>query len=333
MILITPMKKSILLLPLLCLFFCCKSKRITKSTELEPKNRVNNTKLKTSKLEFYGPVKSVILSRYNIKDSSEDITHIKPNFVYSREFDTLGNNTRNSVIDQNKWMNYNTKNVFYANTKIASSKLLFNTTLTNYTYRYEYDGENLIESKEYDTSTDSLETITKYKYDSEKLKSTEHYVRQKDSLQMIRSTFFNSTGTVSEEIKYDSSKISERNIYDSIGRIIISYSGVYSRISKPINTMIYTYDSQGNVFTRLDNAYSFKYEYDSYGNETVRYRFDRDSFYCPTGDCIIEIQYHIYEYDKKENWITKTEFDRECIPLTIETRAIEYFEKDYIPVE
>ncbi len=310
------MKKLVLLLSLLCMFVCCKSKKITKSTELKSKN---------SDYEFYGPVKKLVITDYDINDSTEIISDKKPTSIQIKKFDKLGNLIRNKFTYQSKWMSFDAKYIFDENNKITFSRISYNTSRTNSVYKYEYNEGKLINSKEYDRITDNLQAVTKYKYDAEKLKSIEYFIKQRDSLQQIKSSFLNSYGITTEEIKYENSKIAERNLYDSIGRIMISYSGFYLDDSNPTTTVLYTYDKHGNIATKKDNAYSFKYEYDSYGNETVRYLFDSDLVFCPTGDCIIGIRYHVYEYDKKKNWIKKIEFDRQCIPKTIEIRTLEYY--------
>ncbi|MEO8535464.1 MAG: hypothetical protein ABI441_17035 [Flavobacterium sp.] len=324
------MKKTALLIILLSIFVACKTKKDSKPKTSETSHFVKKSKIKNSNSEYYGLIKTVTSSHYKITDSTEIITDKKPIFVHIQNFDSLGNTTKNQVIDENKWMSYDTKNVFEGDKKIASSTLQSDSKLTNYTFNYKFDGKNLIESKKLNTGTNSIESIKKYNYNSEKLKSIEHYIRLEDSLQMITNTFFNDLGTITEEIEYEHSKISERNLYDSIGRISISYSSFNSNTMQPTNVMYYTYDDQGNIATKIDNAYSFKYEYDFYGNQTVRYRFDNDTFYCPTQDCVIGVQYYHYEYDDNKNWIKKIEYSSECIPTMIETRAFEYFDKHVI---
>lgn len=294
----------------------CKAKKTTKLTGLESK---------TSNSEFYSAIKKVVLTHYNIHDSSEIIRDKKPLFVQIQTFDVSGNLTGNKVTEQDKSKNLDAEYLFDANNKITSSKFSYNTLQSNSIYKYQYNEKKLINCEEYDEDTNDLKAVTKYNYDAENLKSIAYFITEKNSLQLVKNTFLNNSGTITEEIKYDNSKISERNLYDSIGRIIISYSGFYLDNSNPTNTLIYTYDKQGNISTKKDNAYSFKYEYDFYGNESTRYLFDSDLFFCPTEDCIIGIRYYIYEYDKNKNWIKKIEFDRQCIPKTIEIRSFDYY--------
>lgn len=309
------MKKTVLLLSILCLLISCKAKKATKSTGL---------KSKTSNLEFNGSIKKVILTHYNINDSTEIIRNKKPLFVQIQTFDILGNLTTNIVTDQNKSNNIDAEYVFDVNNKISSSKFTYNTLQINSIYKYKHKGQKLINSEEFDPDTNNLKSVTKYKYNTESLKSIEHFIKNKSAIQMTKNTFLNDSGTITEVIKYDNSKISERNLYDSIGRIMISYTGFYLDNLNATNTIFYTYDKEGNICTKKDNGYSFKYEYDSYGNETTRYLFDNDLFFCPTGDCIIGIRYQVYEYDKNKNWIKKIEFDEQCIPKTIEIRTFDY---------
>ncbi|AYN05773.1 hypothetical protein [Flavobacterium sp. 140616W15] len=303
------MKKIILLLSLFCLLVGCKTKKITKLTRLEAKS---------SNLDFNRSVKKVILTHYSINDSTEIISDKKPLFVQIQTFDVLGNLTGNKVTHQDKSNNIDAEYIFDASNKVTSSKFSYNTLQINSIYKHQYKGKKLLNSEEYNQDTNSLEAVTKYKYNAKKLKSIEHLIKKDSSLQIIETTLLSSSGIIKEVIKYDNSKISKRDLYDSIGRIMISYSG-------PTNKVLYTYDKHGNIATEKDNAYSFKYEYDSYGNETVRYLFDSDLVFCPTGDFIIGIRYHVYEYDKKKNWIKKIEFDRQCIPKTIEIRTLEYY--------
>ena len=310
------MKKIILLLSLLCLLVGCKTKKITKLTRLEAKD---------SNLDFNHSVKKVTLTHYSINDSTEIIEDIKPLFVQIQTFDVLGNLTGNKVIHQDKSNNIDAEYIFDASNKVTSSKFSYNTLQINSIHKHQYKGKKLLNSEEYNQDRNSLEAVTKYKYNAKKLKSIEHFIKKDSSLQIIETTLLSSSGIIKEVIKYDNSKISERNLYDSIGRIMISYSGFYLDDSNPTNTVLYSYDKHGNIATKKDNAYSFKYEYDSYGNETVRYLFDSDLVFCPTGDCIIGIRYHVYEYDEKKNWTKKIELNEQCIPKTIEIRTLEYY--------
>jgi len=190
-------------------------------------------------------------------------------------------------------------------------------------YRYSYDSrDNLIVRSSYHPNGNQIQKDT-YRYDSKG--NLIENARQNFSLQQ-HTTFYVDYDKKGREQKLtrcasDGEILSVRSFsYDRQGNkneasedieleTLSYYSSVFDTKGNEIES--YEHDSEGNIVTRSISAY----DNNDQVIERVSYRAD--------GSVIRHNSYE-YQYDQKQNWIIKTEY-QDSIPLSISIREIEYY--------
>ena len=244
-----------------------------------------------------GEVKSVKIALFRAVGESGMAREERPKQTLISSYDRSGNKTETLIYDAEGGLMQVYRYLYDSrdNLIVRSSYLPNGTRIQKDTYKYDSKG-NLIENLR---NNFFLQQHTTFYVDYDK-KSREQKVTRCDSdgeILAVRSFSYDRQGNkneVSEDIELET---------------LSYYSSVYDRNGNEIES--YEHDSEGNIVSRLVT------EYDNNDQviERISYRAD--------GSTIRHKSYE-YQYDQKQNWIKKTEFQN-SIPLSISIREIEYY--------
>ena len=264
----------------------------------------NQSQVKTKNIwspeitKLKGNVKTVKVSVYEAIDESGTVTKGRLNHTLISKYDRSGNKTETLRFDTGGGLTemYRYKYDSYNNLIEPSSFNSAGNQIQKDTYRYD-ENRYLIENEKHNHFLNQ-HTTSYCEYDK---KGREKKVIRCDSdgeIQATRTFSYDSQGNKSqtfEDIEYGY-RSSSKYVYDANANEIESFD----------------YDSEGRIKTRHATAY------DHNNNIIKRVSYNSDgSVHRSNG--------YAYRYDRKGNWIRKTEYQNN-IPEAIRIREIEYYE-------